>query len=184
MRELLDLSITVTDVDEGPEISGQDTLTVNENHEAVLATYSGTDPEDTSAAITRWSTSGRDGGDFSINEAASSVSATRRTFERPADSDQNNEYQFTVRASDGRVYGTYDVTVTVDDVNEAPEFRSGSRTSFSYRENGTLTLYTYRATDPEDRTWCGRCEVMTLSISKSARPVSCHLRVRPTSTTL
>ena len=145
----LDVSITVTGVNEGPDISGRDTLTVNENHEAVLATYSGTDPEDTSAAITRWSTSGRDGGDFSVNEAGELSFRNPPDFERPADSDQNNEYQFTVRASDGRVYGTYDVTVTVGDVNEAPEFRSGSRTSFSYRENETSSLYTYRATDPE-----------------------------------
>ena len=41
------------------------------------------------------------------------------------------------------------MTVVVEDVNEAPEFRSGSKTSFSYRENGTSALYTYRATDPE-----------------------------------
>ena len=39
--------------------------------------------------------------------------------------------------------------MTVAAVNEAPEFRSGSRTSFSYRENGASALYTYRATDPE-----------------------------------
>ena len=124
-------------------------LTPLELRKVQLATYSGTDPEDTSAAITRWSTSGRDGGDFSINEAGELSFRNPPDFERPADSDQNNEYHLTVRASDGRVYGTYDVTVTVDDVNEAPEFRSGSRTSFSYRENGTSTLYTYRATDPE-----------------------------------
>ena len=58
-------------------------------------------------------------------------------------------YEITVRASDGRVYGAHDVTVTVEAVDEAPEFRSGSKDSFSYRENGTASLYTYRATDPE-----------------------------------
>ena len=145
----LDISITVTDVNEGPDVSGQDSRRVSENFSQVLATYTASDPEDPTAAITRWSTSGRDGGDFTVNESGELTFRTTPDFERPADSDRNNEYQFTVRASDGRVYGTYDVTVTVDDVNEAPEFRSGSRTSFSYRENGTSTLYTYRATDPE-----------------------------------
>ena len=43
--------------------------------------------------------------------------------------------------------GAFDVTVSVEDVNEAPDFRSGSKTSFTYRENGTSALYTYRATE-------------------------------------
>ena len=54
-----------------------------------------------------------------------------------------------MRASDGRYYGTLDVTVTVSEVNEAPEIRSDSKTEISYQENRTSTLYTYRATDPE-----------------------------------
>ena len=60
-----------------------------------------------------------------------------------------------MRASDGRYYGYLEVTVTVEEVNEAPEFRSGSATEFTYQENGTSDLYTYRATDPEesDVTW-------------------------------
>ena len=151
----LDVTISVTEVNEGPEITGQGSHTVSENYGQVLATYSATDPEDTGAQITRWSTSGRDGGDFTINEAGELSLRNPPDFERPADSNRDNSYEFTVRAYDGRVYGTYDVTVLVEDVNEAPDFRSGSRTSFSYRENGTSALYTYRATDSEgsDITW-------------------------------
>ena len=143
-----DLSIAVTDVNEGPNIAGLDSRAVSENFGQVLATYSATDPEDPRAEITRWSTSGRDGGDFIINEDGELSFRCLPAFERPADSDRNNEYQFTVRASDGQVYGTFDITVTVDDLNEAQEFHS-SRTSFSFRENGTSSLFTYRATDPE-----------------------------------
>ena len=151
----LDVTVTVTDVNEGPEISGRDTLAVNENHDAVLATYTGTEPEDTSAAITRWSLTGRDGGDFTINADGELTFRTLPDYERPADANRDNVYEVTVRASDGRVYGTYEVTVTVEAVDEAPEFQQGSRTSFSYRENGASALYTYRATDPEgaDFTW-------------------------------
>ena len=72
-----------------------------------------------------------------------------RDFERPADSNRDNEYLVTVRASDGRYYGTLEVTVEVEAVNEEPEFRSGSTATFAYQENGTSDLYTYRATDPE-----------------------------------
>ena len=42
-----------------------------------------------------------------------------------------------------------EVTVTVEDVNEAPTITTTSKTAFSYRENGTATIYTFRATDPE-----------------------------------
>ena len=114
-----------------------------------LGTYSGTDPEDTSAEITSWSVTGRDGSDFTINEDGDLTFRNLPDYERPADSNRDNDYEVTVRASDGQVYGTYDVTVTVEAVDEAPEFRQGSRDSFSYRENGTSDLYTYRATDPE-----------------------------------
>ena len=148
----LDVVVTVTDQNEGPEISGQQSLTFSENQatDRVLATYSGTDPEDPSADITRWSVSGRDGGDFRINEDGELTFKNVPNHEKPADSNKDNEYEVTVRASDGRNYGTLDVVVTVTEVNEAPEIRSDSKTEISYRENGTSTLYKYRATDPEE----------------------------------
>ena len=145
----LDVTVTVTEVNEGPEISGTTFITVSENHEAVLATYTGRDPEDASAEITRWSVTGRDGGDFTINEDGELTFRNPPDYERPADSNRDNEYEVTVRASDGKVYGIYEVTVTVEAVDEAPELQRSSRNSFSYRENGTSDLYTYRATDPE-----------------------------------
>ena len=54
----LPVTVTVRDVNEPPEVSGQQTLSFAENHatDRVLATYSAIDPEDTSAQITRWST--------------------------------------------------------------------------------------------------------------------------------
>ena len=145
------VTVTVTDVNEGPEITGTQSLSFDENTatDRVLATYTATDPEDPDLKITRWSVTGRDGGDFTINEGGELTFRNPPDHERPADSGGDNVYEVTVRASDGRVYGAHDVTVTVTPVDEAPEFRSGSRDSFSYRENGTAALYTYRATDPE-----------------------------------
>ena len=147
----LNVTVTVTDVNEGPEISGTRSLAFDENTatDRVLATYVATDPEDPTAEVARWSVTGRDGGDFSINGGGELTFRNPPDHERPADSDRDNEYEITVRASDGRVYGTHEVAVTVTPVDEAPEFRRGSRDSFSYRENGTASLYTYRATDPE-----------------------------------
>ena len=147
----LPVTVTVTNVNEGPVISGRQSLSFDENTatDRVLATYTATDPEDPDLKITRWSVTGPDGGDFTINDGGELTFRNPPDHERPADSGGDNLYEVTVRASDGRVYGAHDVTVTVTPVDEAPEFRSGSRDSFSYRENGTAALYTYRATDPE-----------------------------------
>ena len=157
-RGTLGVTVTVTDVNEGPVIEVTNTntdITVDENNDQVLATYAATDPEDPGLKITRWSVTGRDGGDFTINEDGELTFRNPPDHERAADSGGDNVYEVTVRASDGRVYGAHDVTVTVKPVDEAPEFRKGSKDSFSYRENGGAALYTYRATDPEgaEVTW-------------------------------
>ena len=150
----LDVVITVTDVNEGPEVTGNVSLTFTENVETgrVLATYDATDPEDTSAVITRWSLSGTDAGDFTINENGELSFRNVPDHERPADSNRDNVYNFSVRASDGSLYGYLEVTVTVQDVNEAPTITTTSKTAFTYRENGTATIYTFKATDPEQGT--------------------------------
>ena len=147
----LDVVVTVTDQNEGPEISGQQSLSFTENQttERVLATYTGRDPEDTSAVITRWSLTGTDAGDFTISENGQLTFRNVPDHERPADSRRDNVYNLSVRASDGRNYGYLEVTVIVEDVNEAPTITTTSKTAFSYRENGTATIYTFKATDPE-----------------------------------
>ena len=146
------VTITVTDVNEGPEVSGRNSYTVEENQELSGAEFFSTDPEGDSVA--RWSLSGTDGGDFRINETGVLTFRNTPNYESPSDSNRNNEYLVTVRASDGQYTGMLNVTVTVQDVNEAPEFASSSksRTSFTYPENSTHALYTYQATDPEGRT--------------------------------
>ena len=141
------VTVAVTDLNEGPGIAGLKTRTVYENHAQLVATYSATDPEDTNAEITLWSLPGTDRGDFTINPSGELTFRYPPDYERPADSNRNNEYLVTVRASDGRYYGYYNVTVTVEPVNEPPDI-SGPN-SVTYRENGTATLATYRASDPE-----------------------------------
>ena len=151
------VTVTVTGYDEGPEVSGTQTLSFTENQstDRVLASYTGVDPEIPSMEITRWSLSGTDGGDFTIDESGQLRFRNVPDYERAADSGRNNVYNFSVRASDGRNYGYLPVEITVTDVNEPPVFNSSSRNTFSYRENGTAALYTFRATDPErsEITW-------------------------------
>ena len=152
----LHAKVTVRDVDEAPEVSGQQSLSFSENQTTarVLATYSATDPEDPSATITRWSLTGPDAGDFTINENGQLTFRQVPDYDRPADSGRDNVYNFTVRASDGRHYGYLPVIVTVTDVNERPTITSTSSSATALRQNENVTsrLYTYRATDPEGGT--------------------------------
>ena len=132
----LAVTVTVTDVNEGPEVrrsgslfgSPAGSVPENQAQDTALARYTATDPEDNAATITLWSTSGRDGGDFVINEQGELRFRSAPDYERPADSDRNNIYEVTIRASDGRYTGTLEETqvITVAPVNEAPEITTTS----------------------------------------------------------
>ena len=50
-------------------------------------------------------------------------------YERPADSNRDNTYVFTVQVSDGRYYGTFEEMVTVTPVNEPPNITTTSSSS-------------------------------------------------------
>ena len=101
-RGTLDVTITVTDVNEGPRISGNSTLTVSENYDEILETYTARDPEALDADISLWSLSGSDGGDFIINEDGELTFRDPPDFDSPSDSNRDSEYLVTIRAYDGR----------------------------------------------------------------------------------
>ena len=146
----LPVAVTVTDVNEGPEVSGTSSFTIAENRSLSGAVYSARDPE--GAYVTRWSLGGRDGGDFFITQGGTLYFRSPPDYERPADSNQDNVYEVSIQPYDGRNTGSYAVTVTVTDVNEPPEIQSGSTTYFTQPENRATRLYTYSATDPEGGT--------------------------------
>ena len=145
-----EVMVMVEDVN---EITGTTTLNRSENFEGVLATYSATGQGDLTAVPT-WRLRGTDSGDFTISEQGEFTFRSTPDHERPADSNRNNVYNFVVQASDGRYYGTLDVTVTVTPVNEPPTITttSSSATALQQNENQTSRLYTYSATDPERST--------------------------------
>ena len=150
----LDVTVTVTAVDEGPEVSGITTYTVPEGQGLTGTAFTARDPEDAGAAVTGWRLAGSDAGDFSITDTGqnSAQLAFRNTpdYDRPADSNRDNEYMVTIRAYNGSAYGSLDVTVTVTDRNEAEPVVTG-RETLSVRENtsSTTRLHTYRATDTD-----------------------------------
>ena len=144
----LDVTITVTNVDEGFEVSGPAAMDYAENGTAAVATYSATDPE--SATTTTWSLGGDDAADFEISADGVLTFGSPPDYENPADADQDNVYEVTVKASDGTNEATLDVTVTVADVDEAPVITGD--VAPNYAENGTAAVATYSATDPESAT--------------------------------
>ena len=147
------MTVTVADLNEPPEIAGDEALSFPENTATttVLETYDASDPEGAASTFT-WSLSGTDRGDFDID---SSTGALRfksvPDYERPADSGGNNVYNVQVRATDNgtpALTGTLDITVTVTDVNEAPSTPTG-RNAITVAENSTGNLARYSATDPD-----------------------------------
>ena len=154
-----EVTVTVTDVNEGPVVTGRETILVQEYTDPTLdpqtqtlATYSATDPE--GSDITRWTLSGSDGGDFLISENGALTFRYAPDYDRPADSNRDNEYLVSVRAYDStNRYGSLEVTVTVGSENESAPVVTGNQ-SLSFRENTPITqrLYTYRASDADRNT--------------------------------
>ena len=149
-RGTLDVTVTVTDVNEGPVVSGAAEFTIKENQHLPSSdtTYTALDPEAVGGVATAitWRLSGRDGGDFAIGRDSGVLTFRNPPdHERPADADRDNVYEVTVRAHDGRNYGDYEVTVTVEDVAEI----TGSH-DITKAENFEGVLATYLAAGQGD----------------------------------
>ena len=115
----LDVTVTVTEVNEGPEVtSGGDSFTVQENQDWTGASFTASDPE--GSTITGWSLRGSDRGDFNISEIGVLTFRTTPDHERPDDSNRDNVYEVEVRPYDGRYYGSHEVLVMVEDVTRLP----------------------------------------------------------------
>ena len=126
LSDTLTFTVTVTDVNEAPEITtGPATIAKDENTQTteVIATYEAEDM-DVNSQFT-WDLQGVDAGDFTITKNADGHGELKfkrvPNFEIPADDGADNEYSFTVRVRDGGgLSDTIPVTVTVTNVNEAP----------------------------------------------------------------
>ena len=146
-----DLAVSVTNVNEPPlisGISGEDTFTVAENHSGTLDTYTAYDPEGQTTLT--WSLGGVDAGDFELSDMRELSFDPPPDYDIPADSGTNNIYNVTVQASDGTKTGKYAVTVTVENVPEAPVITRGPE-KVNYPENRTdKRVASYAARDPEN----------------------------------
>ena len=130
-------AVVTIDDDDPPEVSGMAAVNYAENDSGRVAAYSATNPE---RATLTWSLSGDDADDFSIsktgNSAGSLTFKTSPDYENPQDRyTPYNEYDVTVQASDGTATGILEVTVTVTNANEAPEFPATETGARSVPEN-------------------------------------------------
>ena len=162
------VTIKITDVNEKPNFGAVDSaatpptnlVSADYDEDATgadtnIAAYTATDPENLNVNLTLV---GPDATRFTLN-AVDGVGDNILSFvqapdyEMPADTNRDNRYEVTVRASDGVLHTDRMVTVTVTDVNEAPEIMVGPASgvrisgpaSRSYLENGTDAVATYEA---------------------------------------
>ena len=128
----IDVTVTVTGVNETPEVTGGDAARSFDEiawdaatADLVVETYTARD-EETEAVS--WSLGGADAGDLFINSTTGVLSFKQRpNFEMPADSGGDNIYNIIVKARDSASNTRdYPVTVTVNDVNETPRVTGGS----------------------------------------------------------
>ena len=145
----LDVSVTVTPVNEAPVVSGLASKNYPENGTGGVDTYTAIDPE--GGSVTWSPLSGDDRGDFNISSTGALTFKTPPNFEAPADRNRDNIYLVTVNANDGTSTGRKAVSVTVTNVNEAPAFAANTATR-SIAENtvsGRNIGSPVAATDPD-----------------------------------
>ena len=127
---------------EPPEIVGPTSYTVVEGATTV-ATLTARDP-DTDLADLTWSIpagarGGADAGRFTLTAAGALAFADAKDFEAPDDADANGRYQVTVEVSDGALAATADLTVTLENRNEAPTADAGAD-RLDVEQGATVTL--------------------------------------------
>ena len=126
------VTITVMNVNEAPtapmeqrsglSVTGRENVMFDEiladdtSPDLIVGTYRGIGVD---AANARWSLSGPDMGDFSIDASTGEVTfRAAPNYEMPMDADTDNRYQITVVANDGTNGATLPVTVMVVNVDE------------------------------------------------------------------
>ena len=139
----LAVTVTVTPVDEPPEIDGEASVVdYPENSPTTTVVgrrYTAMDPE--GAGVTWSDLAGNDAGKFEFSNTGV------LTFKVSPNFEQQPEYEVTLNAFDGGLTGSLTVTVTIADVNEPPTISGEVLVDFT--ENGTGTVEMYSAMDPD-----------------------------------
>ena len=136
------VTITVTDLNEGPDITGEDTIEYPENRTSSVETYRARDPE--RAGTITWSLDGTDAALFDISSNGVLTFKRSPDYEMEADAGTNNMYEVTVQATDAdRRMGTKMVEVMVTNVDEP------GVVTLSARQPMAGVVLTAKITDPD-----------------------------------
>ena len=151
LTDIHNVSVTVTDVNEAPEITSnlgfKISLGIEENTTAVT-TITASDV-DLGATLKYSLVDGSDSALFSIDENTGVLSfISSPDYEQKLDAGSDNVYDVTVQVSDGTLTDTQDVSVKVNNVNEAPVLttNNGLTINADVLENGT-SVTTITASD-------------------------------------
>ena len=126
-----------------PTITSAASTNFAENGTRTVYIVTATDPD--AATTLTYSIGGTDASRFDINSSTGGVTfKASPNFEVPTDNDANNIYDINVIASDGLLFDTKAVAITVTDVNEAPiatsaiasqAINNGSAFNYSFANN-------------------------------------------------
>ena len=107
------VTITVTDVNEPPLVTGLAMLEYAENGVDAVASYMAVDPE---GGVVAWSLAGDDSGVFSVSATGTLAFDRPPDYETPEDADVDNRYRLSVQASDtAGTLGALEVEVVITD---------------------------------------------------------------------
>ena len=135
------VTITVTDLDEVPDVTGDDTIEYAENGTSPVATFTAMDPEQT--AIASWTLAGTDAGVFDIEGGVLTFKESP-DYEMAADVGTDNMYSVTVQATDSTMkVGTKTVMVEVTNLDEP------GTVTLSALQPQSATAFNATLTDPD-----------------------------------
>ncbi len=145
--DLLDtqmIAITVTNVNEAPVITSTNTFSADENQTQV-ATLTSTDSDAGQGQTFAQNLGGADAGAFNLTTDGV------LTFNTAPDFETQSSYSIIVTATDGALTDTQMITITVNDINEAPVITGGATASYNVGENQTqVTTLTVADEDSGD----------------------------------
>ena len=112
--EMVEVTVTVDDAIELGTLVGAVNVSYDEGETGDVGTYSTTGP-----ATATWSLDGDDAADFSISSGGVLTFNASPDFEAPADANLDNDYEVTVKAEASGEMAMMNVTVMVDNAEEA-----------------------------------------------------------------
>ena len=150
------VTISITNVNEKPVVSGDATVSFQENAKRAVGTYTADDPEEDAFTWSLKPDNNDDAGKFKIDKNTGVLSfKSPPNFESMGDGDNNNIYEVTVRATDTvDNRGEKKVEVTVTDVDDMGRITlDAEQPGVGVALTATLIDDDKRTDKPESATW-------------------------------